>query len=649
MILKKLKPLNLLLFFFLTILYFEILFRFFTIGTITFSNLLIITSFSLALATICYLLSALARNKAAYIMSIVLVVLMTLFFISQLLYYKFFSMFYTIYSLTNANEAFSFWREVVVEITNNLLPFILFWLPLIVLILSRKFLFPINLPSFKYNFALVVLVVIFHFMGIGLINAGDKGHNTAYDLYYQTDIPMLAMQKFGLATTMRLDIQRSLTGWIPQVNAGELPSENENEQVGNREETTTEYNVMEIDFDQFIAEEENEQIKAMHKYFKNAPATAKNDFTGIYEGYNLIFITAEAFSPFAIHEEATPTLYKMLHEGYNFTNFYTPLWGVSTSDGEYVATTGILPKNGMWSFSASSNNYLPFAMGNQLRELNYKTMAYHNHTYTYYDRHKSHPNMGYEYKGLGNGLNVTEVWPASDLEMMELSIPEFINDQPFHAYYMTVSGHTRYNFGGNNMAIKNRNVVKDLPLSTGAQAYIATQVELDRAMEYLLNSLEEAGVADTTLIAMSADHYPYGLSTAEIDELAGHKVENNFELYKNHFILYTPNMEPTTIDKPASSLDILPTISNLLGLEFDSRLLMGKDIFSDSDPLVIFFNRSFITDKGKYNGVNYQFTSFSDINYTQKEIEQMVEAINAKFYYSARILETDYYNIIFNN
>ena len=143
----------------------------------------------------------------------------------------------------------------------------------------------------------------------------------------------------------------------------------------------------------------------------------------------------------------------MVHEGYHFTNFYNPIWEVSTSDGEYVACTGLIPKSGVWSFYESGSNKMPFVMGNQLKKLGYKTIAYHNHTYNYYKRHVSHPNMGYEYKGVGNGLKVKKVWPASDLEMLENTIPEYIDEQPFHAYYMTVSGHLRY-ITGNSMALK---------------------------------------------------------------------------------------------------------------------------------------------------------------------------------------------------
>lgn len=251
--------------------------------------------------------------------------------------------------------------------------------------------------------------------------------------------------------------------------------------------------------------------------------------------------------------------------------------------------------------------------------------------------------MGYDYKGIGNGLKMSKSWPRSDIEMMEITIPEYIDEQPFHTYYMTVSGHMQYNFIGNNMAMKNKDYVKDLPYTEAGRAYIATQIEFDRAMKYLLEQLEQAGIADKTLIAISADHYPYGLEDQEIDDLAGHVVEKNFELYKSTFILYTKGMEPVTIEKPCSSLDIIPTLSNILALEYDSRLLMGRDIFSDSEPLVIFSNRSFITDKGRYDAVEQEFFPADGQQVNDEYIDSILEIIDRKFYYSAKILDTDYY------
>nr|WP_281497097.1 LTA synthase family protein [Ornithinimicrobium sp. F0845] len=366
----------------------------------------------------------------------------------------------------------------------------------------------------------------------------------------------------------------------------------------------------------------------------------------MFEGYNLVFLTAEGYSHYAVDEDVTPTLYKLTHEGFTFTNFYNPIWGVSTSDGEYVATTGLIPKSGVWSMLKSGENSMPFAMGNQLAELGYKTLAYHNHTYDYYGRDVSHPNLGYDYKGVGNGLEVKKTWPESDVEMIDVTTDEYVNDEPFHAYYMTVSGHLLYNFTGNYIAMKNRDLVEDLPYNEAGRAYMATQIELDRALELLMERLEEAGVADNTLIVLSADHYPYGLEKADLDNLAGHEVDSRFELHKSNLIIYAKGMEPEVIDEPVSSLDIIPTISNLLGLEFDSRLLMGRDVFAGTDPLVIFNDRSFITDKGRYDSLAREFTPDEGVEVPDDYRQLISDEVDRKFYYSALILDRDYYRVV---
>ena len=97
---------------------------------------------------------------------------------------------------------------------------------------------------------------------------------------------------------------------------------------------------MEIDFQTLIEGESDPVLQDMHTYFSQRPATEKNEYTGLFQGKNLIWIVAEGFTTYAMTEETTPTLWKLAHSGFVFENFYNPLWGVSTSDGEYVA---ILP------------------------------------------------------------------------------------------------------------------------------------------------------------------------------------------------------------------------------------------------------------------------------------------------------------------
>lgn len=655
--LKTIKSLSLLLYFVISLFYMELLLRISTSKAVFSFGLLLSLIFSFTFAAVLYCISSLFRSRLNYILSSIFLTAAALIFSSQIIYFKFFKTFYTVYSAGNTAQVMDLWRDILSITVKNIVWPLLLLLPAILLIfLGKKFL--VFQSAGKVQRILVLLAaVLIQASGIASVRLGSKALYSAYDLYYENSYSLLSVERLGLLTTMRLDFQRLVFDWSPALAASAQASstdnldavKEENQEGGaqyvfpRNSNIPVEYNLMNIDFDKLIQSEKNELIKNMHKYFETVEPTEKNKYTGIYKDYNLILITAEGFSPYAVREDITPTLYKLVHQGYNFTNFYNPIWGVSTSDGEYVACTGLLPKSGVWSFEKSGSNYMPFVMGNQLKSLHYKTSAYHDHSYTYYKRNISHPNMGYDYKALDHGLDLKRTWPESDLEMMEKTIPEYIKSQPFHTYYMTVSGHMLYSFSGNAMASKNRLSVQALPYSDAAKAYLASQVELDRAMEYLLNKLEEAGIANKTLIALSADHYPYGLDNKYIDELAGHTVEKNFELYKSTFILYTKGMKPVTIDKPCSSLDIIPTLSNLLGLQYDSRLLMGRDIFSNSDPLVIFLNKSFITDKGAYNSSTGVFTPSNGALINEDYRQKISSIIDNKFYYSAKILETNYY------
>ncbi|MGL4800159.1 MAG: LTA synthase family protein [Cellulosilyticaceae bacterium] len=619
--------------------------------------------FALPIALLIYSVTSFTKGKKAYVISGLFMIVSATLYASQLVYYDIFERFYTVYSAGNAMQIMSFWKDALGGILRNLPFIVLLYVPAILFIVAGR-----KKASWKTkNLEKVVGIIGImgaYMLGVGCLQLGATVEDSPYQLYYKQRNFIGSVEKLGLMTTMRLDLQRMITGWEPTLYEEEADIEvawKEEIHIPNLETPTEEKvekesvekeikevcpQVLPIDFESLIQSTINETHKKMHQYFKEQEPTTTNDYTGKYEGYNLIFLTAEAFSPYAVDEILTPTLYKMVHEGYYFKEFYNPLWEVSTSDGEYVACTGLIPKSGVWSFYESGDNYMPFVMGNQLQNKGYMTKAYHNHTYDYYKRHISHPNMGYDYKGLGSGLEVKKTWPESDLEMMEKTIEEYVGAEPFHAYYMTVSGHMNYTFTGNSMSYKNRDLVKDLPYSEAGKAYIACQIELDRALEYLLQSLEEKGVLDKTLIALSADHYPYGLEQDEIEELAGKDVEENFELYKSPFILYTPQMEPMVIEKPCSSLDVLPTLSNLMGVAYDSRLLMGRDIFSKESPLVMFYNKSFITDKGYYDSRTKTFTTTVNEAVSADYVQQKIKEVANKFYYSAKILEEDYYGVL---
>jgi len=672
----------LLLFFILLIVYLELVYRMWIFKELTF-DFFFAFIFALSGGAALYLIAAAFPRKRIWAASVVMTAVITVVYGLQLIYYCIFRTPFSLISMGAAGDAMQFWDIAVEAIFKNIVAVIMLLVPLALLIIFRKRLSFTGKKPLELSFVLAFCIMSYSCSIACVALTGDEpaSQNT---LYFDVFTPELSVNKLGVFTTVRLDVEKLASGALQDVLSSGLSAQSDNgaEDAGNSNagisdpaeipadmpgtaqndgdvrdtdapaepdepvEPIKPFNVMEIDFDALMAAGEKDPLYAMHKYFSGVEPTATNEYTGMFKGCNLIMLTAESFSPHFISPELTPTLYKMINEGFVFTNFYNPVWWVSTSDGEYVACTGLIPKSGVWSMAKSGSNYMPFVMGNQFRKLGYLTKAYHNHTYTYYKRDVSHPNLGYDYKGIGNGLEVKKTWPESDLEMIEVTVDEYINNQPFHAYYMTVSGHMNYNFFGNQMASKNRKYVEDLPYSDAAKAYIACNLELEFAMKALMDKLEEAGIAENTVIVLSADHYPYGLEKQYIDELAGHEVESNFEIYKSNLIIYKKGMEPVIIDKPCSSLDIIPTVSNLFGLEYDSRLLMGRDILSSSPPLVIFSNRSWITDRARYNSVKSEVT-FTDGTEEDKDyVKQINKIVADKFKYSARILETDYYGKI---
>ena len=334
----------------------------------------------------------------------------------------------------------------------------------------------------------------------------------------------------------------------------------------------------------------------------------------------------------------------MTKEGITFSNFYTPIYYASTSDGEYTNLTGLLPKEGTWSYIASKNKDFPYTYAKVLKEKGYDTYSYHNGIYNFYDRNKVMPNLGYDkYTGCGNGLEKKincNLWPQSDDEMFNKTFDDYKNSKKFMTYYMTISGHLSHNFNDNDMAKKHKDKVKDLEYSEAVKAYISATIDLDNALENLLENLKKNDKLDDTVIVLVPDHYPYGLSDEELNELK--PITTAYDKYKSGLIIYNSDTKGKKIDKYASNIDILPTILNMFGINYDSRVIIGKDIMSSSDGIIIFNNRSFLTDQGFYNEKTNEFSTTKtkiDKGYIK---EKRIEAFN-KTNISSMILETNYY------
>lgn len=635
------KKINILYWWIFLIIYLEVIYKFFIMNNLFSYTTISVIIFCIPLILIFALFSSLFNEKINRIITYLISIFLIIIVLSQIVYFKFYSSIFSIFSLTagGTGQIMEFYNAIIKVILRIWYIFILVFIPFILFIVFNKYFSykKINLKNtFKYllTFIISLLLII---LDIKL----DKDYYSLNKLLYKTHSPVLTINKVGILNMEIIDLYRYIFKFEEKINDSII-----NKSIYDENK----YNVINIDFDELIKNDNDKTINNMHKYFSNQIPTNKNEYTGLLKNKNLIFITAESFDTIGINEELTPTLYKLKNNSFVFNNYYQPLYPISTFDGEYMNLTSLIPKEGTWSLSQTKDMNMFLSFGNIFNKMNYNTYAFHNYKYDFYDRQLSHKNLGFNYMGCGNGLEKLmdcNNWPNSDYELIDSTSDIYLkDDKNFAIYYMTVSGHLDYNFKLNDIANKNKKLVEDLNYRDAVKAYIATQIELDRAVELLINKLESLNKLNDTLIVIAPDHYPYGLSYNELNEVSESDRSDIFENYHTTLIMYNPTIERTEINKYVSGIDIIPTLYNLFGIEYDSRLFMGSDVFSDSEGLVMLSNRSFITDKIKYNSINKKYINLTDEKIDDNYIKEINDKVNDKFAISSLILDKKYYNLI---
>ena len=601
-----------------------------------------------------------------------------------------------------------FGDSIISLITHNYLKILLFEAPAILFIflcLIFKVLKYRKKKGKAYGL-LILYIVIFEVVGFGLsiISKNNRDKLTAeYD--FNT-----VVRCFNLQTGLKTDLiylifhNPKACVFLPEESAEPVPS-------------SYGYNVMDIDFDALIKEETDPEVIRMHEYVKSLTPTPKNEYTGLFKGKNLIYITVESMSEEMLTEEMMPTLYHMYESGIVFEDFYQPYWNGSTSTGEFANLLGLIPTKAMYSYEKTADTNLYFTIGNVLMRDGYFSRAYHNGTVEYYDRNLIHPNFGYEkFIADGNGMEdgLSGNWPISDLEMMQYALPQFVDNAPFSLYFMSITGHFPYYHDISVMVDKYGDRTAGRGYSDIMEAYICSEIDFDEAIKYLLEELKKVGEYEDTVFVLAPDHYPYGLTKSDawatdkdyLPELYGYEPETIMERDHNALIIWSPvleEMDPIVVSEPSYSVDILPTLLNLFGAEFDSRLLAGRDVLADlNDPgsftkasgdldfsfsvsldgdaqmpgsygasdsvvqddsssgisaettaegsgLVIWPDYSWHTSKGDYFALTDTFVSADGSPVDKEYVEKMKAIVRNKMTFSTNVLEKDYYNILFGN
>lgn len=623
----------------MSLLYLELIFNLFTYDNYLRSSIINIVLFTFINSFLVYFITSIWSDKVNKIVTYVIYCFLGFWYG---LYYVFYNLLLTPFSVAlfrQTDQAMDFIGNVVIAILENLHVIILLFLPLILFIIFRKKLFKYRLVGRD-----IFLPVIGFVLAIGLyvinIYVQDRETGKIYNLYFETNNVSLNIERLGIMAATMLDVERFVFGFDEKIKVVEMEEENISDEL-------FEYGYNNLDLNLGGG---SGNVKIINDYIKSENGTRKNKYTGMFEGKNLIFVVAESFNEIAVSEELTPTLYKMIHNGFYFKNYYTSN-NLSTIGGEFQALTGLYADNSLLSSWRNGSAYFPYGIGTMFGNAGYNTFAYHNNNAYFQDRNVYLKIQGLSnYKGCNNGLEKIincNMWPQSDIEMIEGTVGDYINsNEPFLAYYMTVSGHFYYNFSDNSIAAKNKKYVNDLDYNESVKAYLATQIELDKAMELLLSKLEEAGKLDDTVIVLTADHFPYNLDIDDINTLSTYERDVLIEANSNNLIIYNSKMKTVNVDKVGMSIDVLPTVLNLFGMEYDSRIIMGKDILSTSPGVAIFKDKSWVTNKGTYYASSGKFVGDGDVsgNY----VENINNIVNNRTAISRMIVANDYYRILFD-
>lgn len=380
-------------------------------------------------------------------------------------------------------------------------------------------------------------------------------------------------------------------------------------------------------------------LKSVTDYYEeNKREKTSNQFTGIFEGKNVIVIHAESMQTFPMNlkfndQEVTPNMNKLASEGIFFSNFYSQVGVGTSSDAEFTFNTSLMPSTSGTVF-VNYFNRTYVSIPQLLKEKGYYTYSMHGNTGDFWNRNTMHKNLGYDKfyskdsyvidETIGLGLSDKSFFSQSVEIMKEVKENE---EEPFYTLLITLTNHTPFSdlelideFPTTiDVQIGNQTITREYLNNTTMGNYLRSVHYADEAIGEFIEKLDKEGLLENTVLIIYGDHdarleyndynllYNYDPISDRIltEEDEGYVTYNKYtyELDKKvPFIVWTKDQSfNLTVDTPMGMIDVLPTIGNMLGIE--SPYQLGTDIFSiEEDNMVVFIDGSFLTSKIYYNG-----------------------------------------------
>lgn len=575
-------------------------------------DLKVFFGFLLAIIGVCILVGGHANKYV----SLVLCTIYTLYLVAQKTYYKGFGSYFRFSTAKELSSEVAGQKAAINELFDikDLIPFIVLIL-IVATFLIIRYCFKIK-TKYKWYFRLCSLICfLLSFLSINSMikqiyatNTDDNFqiYHTDFYVYDTVSNPKAFVDNLGLLTFEFRDLQSLFQG-----------------------------------------QKDNElYIDNINNYFENKRSIKNvNSYTGVFKDKSLLVIQAESLNNFGINEELTPTLFRMINNSIQITNFDTPLLIGSTSDSEFMVNTSFIPEAEGYSVCYQYvNNTYPLTLGNLFRNNGYSTNAFHNNFGEYYNRFTTFNNYGYEFfdsYGLGIESEASDTLVSEQIGWIDAEKDKFMS------MWISYSGHQPYEVDAVGVVQEDIDKIKGLypNLSDEYVCYFAKAMDFDRAVEQFLNIMEWTGRLDNVVIVIYGDHMAKGLDLSKgtnFDKVFGVNSDDNPSIAYTPLFIYANGMEHKVVDKYCTALDILPTLMNLWDIEYDGDYAFGYDILDDGYSGFSFdANGNYWNGDFYFNSSNNTITTYN--GYSEDSAREIVNNFNEKREICKEILKIDYF------
>ena len=420
----------------------------------------------------------------------------------------------------------------------------------------------------------------------------------------------------------------------------------------------------------------DQAVKTFHDHYDEVSDTQDytNDYTGIFQGKNVIVIHAESIQQFVIGmsfngEELTPNLNKLASESIYFDNFYSQVSVGTSSDAEFTSLTSLMPTNTGTAFvSYFDRTYV--SMPSLLSDKGYYTFVMHANKANFWNRDLMYASLGYQRFYSKDDYDIDEVvgLGLSDTSFFRQSVEKLkeINEmgKPYYGTLIMLSNHTPFidsaAMTDYEVDMKEEVTLEDGTVTTVSHPYMeGTKLGqylksvhyADQALGEFINLLESEGLLENTVLVLYGDH-DARLDINDYVRLYNYDPETNFILspddpdYINFdeyqyelnrkvpFMIWSSETKEKlhkTVSDVMGMYDVMPTLGNMLGVY--NKYALGHDIFKiGSNNIVVFPNGNWVTNSIYYNAQKGEYLSLAETaisaDYIEKNNEYADEILN---------------------